>query len=246
LDGRGKAILLPPRRSSIGGSRKPVLICSNLSYAPYSAVSFGGLIPKVNTPSLAAAFEDCFRQTSKTVESSISPFITPHELHFKKTAYNWLNFCLDQPPSYAGNGEMVSQTKFGTVAFPDPRTRDAAFLFLNGKIMFGYWCLIGDDFDLTRWMFASFPIDLASVADRDDLLSMANELDSLMRANTSFKLNAGKRVGNYNLAKCRALTDLSDAIFAEHLGLTEVWDDIELLYAQIVKTDFSGAGDDDA
>jgi hypothetical protein len=214
-----------------------------LAYAPYSAQYFQGLIPKVNTPALAAAFERCFTQTSKSIESSLSPFPTPHILHFKQTAYNWLNFCLEQPPCYDANGELIPQTKFGSVAFMNERTRDLAFLFLNGKIMFGYWCMLGDDFDLTRWMFTTFPIDFSVLADCEDLLRMTEDLDKLMRANTSFKLNAGKRVGNYNLAKCRSVTDRSDAIFAEHLGLTDVWDDIELLYTQIVKTDF--AMDDD-
>ena len=63
-----------------------------------------------------------------------------------------------------------------------------------------------------------------------------------MVQNASFKLNAGKRVGNYNLAKCRTVTDKSDLIIARSLGFLEVWEDIELYYTQVVKTDFS---DDD-
>jgi hypothetical protein len=114
-------------------------------------------------------------------------------------------------------------------------------LFLNGKIMFVFWCIIGDDFDVTRWMFEDFPIEFSTISpfDRRLLLPFAMELDACMRANSSFKLNAGKRVGNYNLARCRHITDKSDLIFAEHLGLLDVWPDIELMYAQVVKTSFS-------
>jgi hypothetical protein len=71
------------------------------------------------------------------------------------------------------------------------------------------------------------------------LLRLAEELEELMVRNTSFKLNAGRRVGNYNLAKCREVTDKSDLIFAEHMGFQNAWPDVELMYEQIVKTDFS-------
>ena len=60
-----------------------------------------------------------------------------------------------------------------------------------------------------------------------------------------YKLNAGKRVGNYNLAKCREITDRADAILVSAFGLAPVWDDIELLYTQIVKTNFESDDDED-
>ena len=62
-----------------------------------------------------------------------------------------------------------------------------------------------------------------------------------MVSNTQFKLNAGKNVGNYNLAKCRTLTDRSDAIFLKALGIEHAWQDIELYYAQAVRTHFESS-----
>lgn len=72
---------------------------------------------------------------------------------------------------------------------------------------------------------------------------MSPTLDECMRTNTSYKVNAGKRVGNYNLAKCRSVTDASDKILAEALGLAQAWEDIELMYAQVVKTHFADDAD---
>jgi hypothetical protein len=66
------------------------------------------------------------------------------------------------------------------------------------------------------------------------LLRLADQLEDEMEKNVSFKLNAGKRVGNYNLAKCRDVTDQSDLIFAAHLGIEDGWPDVELFYARIV------------
>jgi len=66
-----------------------------------------------------------------------------------------------------------------------------------------------------------------------------------MKDATSFKLNAGKRVGNYNLARCRHVTDESDRLLVRLFGFEDVWEDIELLYTQLVRTDFGNAGDDE-
>ena len=48
------------------------------------------------------------------------------------------------------------------------------------------------------------------------------------------------------LAKCRHTTNQTDQIIAHAIGFSEVWDDIELLYAQTVKTDFEDGADDEA
>jgi hypothetical protein len=203
-----------------------------IEYAPFAAALWQNKIAKPNTRNLSSAFERCLSLAPATVGLSLSPRPTPYALHYKKTAYNWLNFCRKLPPCYDRQGKSIPHTKFGTVYFADARTRDLAFLFLNGKISFVFWCMVGDDFDVTQWMFADFPLDLRSIPDRRS---------ARLLQNFSFMLNAGKKVGNYNLAKCRDVTDKSDSIFAGLLGIESAWPDIELLYNQIVKTDFEGA-----
>lgn len=211
-----------------------------LTYASFHPERWNHRIAKVGTTTLAEAFEARLAPGAKTLESAMAQHPTSHELHFKKTAYNWLNFCIEQPPCFDRDGSPIPHTKFGTVHFPDAESRDLALLLLNGKLMLAWWFFLGDDFDLTRWMFAEFPIDLHEIrgADRKRLLTLSHELDRMMRENVTFKLNAGKRVGNYNLARCRPVTDQSDQIFARLLGLGAVWNDIQLLYSQVVKTDF--------
>jgi len=213
---------------------------STLRYAPVDVDAFGGLIPKVGQIGLAAAFAKCFSATPKKLGSFFSPSRSAPALHFKKSAYNWLNFCLQQPPCFDSRNRKIPHSQFGLVRFCDQATRDIAFLFLNGKIMYVFWATIGDDFHLTEWMFADFPIDLSSIpaSKKKGLLALSGDLEHAMEANVSYKMNAGKKVGNYNLAMCRHITDQSDAIFAEHLGITNVWPTIELVYSQMVKTTF--------
>ncbi len=219
----------------------------NLRYGPFSPTPYKGLIPKISLSALSAAYENRFLATKQTVASFFSQTRTNHVLYFKKSAYNWLNFCRRLPPCFDEKGRQIAHTKFGDVCFRDRETRDLAFLLLNGKIMFNFWGMIGDDFDVTEWMFAGFPVnfDTFPANTRKRLLCLADELDNLMQANTSYKMNAGKKVGNYNLARCRYLTDRIDAIFLDAFNMTGVAEDIELMYTQIVKTDFTNELEDE-
>lgn len=220
---------------------RPVLLQA-LEYAPFTPHLWEYRIPKLNNARLAGAFERLL-SNKRTLASAISPHRTKHVLHFKKTAYNWLNFCRVLPPCYEGE-RLVEHTQFGTLYFPDTSAADMTMLLANGKLMLTYWFLVGDDFHVASWNFLTFPV-AGSIPDshfKVRLPTLASQLDVAMESAVQFKLNAGRRVGNYNLAKCRDLTDQTDLIFAEAFGLTEVWEDIELYYAQTVKTDFS---DDD-
>jgi len=224
-------------------SARPHLF-TTVEYSSFNPDLWKGRVPKPNTNTLASAFEKCLPNKTN-FEAATYPHQTSHILHFKKTAYNWLAFCRKLPPCYE-NGKPVEHTKFGQVYFPDAETCKLAMLLGNGKLMFIFWCMIGDDFDVTRWNFGEFPIDFRELNDRTrkELLDIFLSLEQAMDEAIQFKLNAGRRVGNYNLAKCRNITDLSDRIFTQALRITEAWEDIELYYSQVVKTDFSNEGED--
>jgi hypothetical protein len=226
---------------------RPHLFAS-LSYASFTPVNWKGRIPKLNTQGLIDAFEQRLGPSVPTVESSLSRRATAYQLNFKKTAYNWLSFTHEEAPSFAPNGRRVPQTKYGAIYFQSNEEREIAFLLLNGKLEFSFWVAIGDDFDVTKWMFGDLPVSLAHIqaTDRKQLIGVVPELKAAVEEAVQYKLNAGKRVGNYNLAKCRPVTDKSDALLARVFGFDHVWDDIELLYVQTVKTDFeTDEGDDE-
>lgn len=45
-------------------------------------------------------------------------------------------------------------------------------------------------------------------------------------------------IGNYNLARCRDVTDEADRIWLAAMGGSGLWDEVELEYARVVRTDF--------
>lgn len=141
----------------------------------------------------------------------------------------------------------MPQTKYGDISFASAEERDLAFLLLNGKFQFSFWVAIGDDFDVTKWMFADLPLHPAKLTmdQKQQLKKLTPALKAAVEDAVQYKLNAGKRVGNYNLAKCRPVTNQADRIYAQAFGIEHVWDDIELLYAQTVKTDFEDGADEE-
>jgi hypothetical protein len=211
-----------------------------LSYAGFNQIPWRGRVPKLNTQALIGAFEGLLRPGARTVEASLSRRATAYQLNFKKTAYNWLSFTHDEAPCFDERGNRVPQTKYGAIYFEDAEQRDISFCLLNGKLELAFWVAIGDDFDVTKWMFAELPLGIGRIpADaRKALQQLVPALRAAVEEAVQYKLNASKRVGNYNLAKCREITDRSDAILASAFGLDHVWDDVQLLYTQIVKTSF--------
>ncbi len=213
------------------------LLFDNIQYVRFQPKLWDHRVPKLNTQPLAQAFESALER-GKTLELTLQR-VTNHKLYFKQTAYNWLTVCRILPPCYEGM-QQVPHSKVADLYFVDANTRELAMLLASGKLMLVFWLVIGDDFDVTRSNLANFPVDFASLPEttKKSLLSILPDLESAMSASIQYKVNAGLRVGTYNLAKCRHVTDLSDALFASAIGFDNVLEDIDLYYTQAIKTDF--------
>jgi hypothetical protein len=214
-----------------------------LEYSCFRAKCWQGRVPKVGNEQVAHALEDLLQRTTLRLGDSLAHRPTPHVLYFKKTAYNWLTFCRRLPPCFDAAGHVSEQTQFDTLYFHQGWQRDAALLLLNGKWAFVFWSIVGDDFHVARWTIADFPIDLQHlpVQARRQLVRLARRLECAMHQARSFKLNAGQRFGTYNLARCRHITDQGDRVLAKVMGLEKAWPEVELMHAQIVKTDFASS-----
>ena len=115
-------------------------------------------------------------------------------------------------------------------------------LLTNGKLILVWWAAIGDDFDVTKVNFASAPFGPGQLTEhqRECALALLPRLKAAMTQNLVFKLNAGKKIGNYNLAKCRHVTDQADRVWLEALGMSDLWNEVELEHSLVVRTSFEG------
>ena len=221
-------------------SERPFLF-ENLSYCPFSPSLFGGLVPKLGNTRLMQGFEALLSSGDYRLESHLAP---PRKdgfpLHFKQTAYNWLTLCIERPPVTGPDGTALSQTGYGSSRFIEENDRDLSLLLANGLLMYMWWVAIGDDFHLTRTNFTSAPFGPKQLAKRQraHLLRTVPRLVNAMSENVVFKLNAGKNIGNYNLIRCRHITDEVDKTWLEALGLSDLWEEIELEHTLVVRTSY--------
>ena len=211
---------------------------SNLTYSPFCPELFHEFVPKVGSNLLSTELSRLIRHRINVPNTAIvSGVKTKYPLHYKNTAYNYLTFCRKKPPCTDIFGQSVPHRGFGTMYFRDQVSRDIAFLFLNGKIMFTWWTIIGDGFHVTLRTCRNAPIDLSRIASlhSDELLESASQLEAAMNSNTIFHWNAGKHVGNHDLSRCRHITDKSDQKFLKIMGVYSLWDEIELFCSQTIK-----------
>lgn len=212
-------------------------LMQSLSYVSFCPDVWNSRIPKLGSQPLVDGFERLLA-TNARVKQALDRHPNAHVLAFKKSAYNWLSFGREEAPCFDANGNAIAQTEYGSTYYHTEKLADAALLILNGKLQFAYWVATGDDFHVAQWMFDELPVDLAAVARGfgPDLHAIANDLWHAMQANVSFKLNAGKRVGNFNLSRMRDVTDVIDRAMLAIIGERDLWEDIELLHTQTVRT----------
>ena len=220
-------------------SERPYLF-DNLNYCSFTPSLFGGLVPKLGNARLMQGFEDLLSGGDYRLTNDLSPTRSGFPLHFKQTAYNWLTFCVEQPPVIGPDGTALSQTGYGSSRFVDENDRDLSLLLTNGLLIYTWWVAIGDDFHLTLKNFTSAPFGPKQLPkpQRARMLKAVPELSEAMAENVVYKLNAGKNIGNYNLRKCRYITDKIDKAWLAALGLSDLWEEIELEHSLVVRTSY--------
>ena len=218
-------------------AERPVLF-DNLNYCSFTPSLFGGLVPKLGNARLVQGFEGLLSGGDYRLVSDLSPTRSGFPLHFKQTAYNWLTFCVEQPPVIGPDDTALSQTGYGSSRFVDENDRDLSLLLTNGLLIYTWWVAVGDDFHLTLKNFTSAPFGPKQLSkrQRSRMLKTVPELTEAMAGNVVYKLNAGKNIGNYNLPKCRHITDKVDKAWLQALGLSDLWEDIELEHSLVVRT----------
>lgn len=99
---------------------------------------------------------------------------------------------------------------------------------LAGRWGYLWWLTYSDEFHVTRSTLAAFPGDIERLAKRTPgdmelviLLELSRTLQDQMPEHLAWKLNAGVKVGRYNMLKLRYITDRADWILAKAWGLDE-------------------------
>jgi len=141
-------------------------------------------------------------------------------LWFKATALYMLSSYIEEPPAFDKERNPAPQTRGEWMHFRSDGERDIAFLIMAGRWMFLWWLALGDDFDVTKKVLGSFPADLEYLSQNGKLLELAQNLCDEAPDHLFWVRKAGRKVGNYDLRKCRHITDEADWLLARAWGFT--------------------------
>lgn len=189
--------------------------------------------PRTGTSALAELYEELTRSKKNLGQSTVR---NGESLGFKQTALYYMSVFVDDPPSWTMAGKRIPQTKIGKISFRTEQERDVAFIMLAGRLGVWWWGATGDDFDVTSGLLESFPISISQLkSNQAELLKLSRQLRKEQLNHPLVTKYAGKEMGNYDMSKCRHITDMSDIIILESLGLSQYWPEVLLADAGLAK-----------
>lgn len=160
-----------------------------------------------------------------------------HKLGFKSVCSYSPSLFLEEPTTVnASTLEVVeSKSKTHWFGFEEEVYRDLAFLMLAGRWGSVWWMALGDSFHVNRGTLASFPGDIERVAHvpPDDtelsailkrVTNLAGQLRRELPNHPTKTVYNNLIVGNYDLSKCRAITDEADLLLAKLWGVEDAYE----------------------
>ena len=152
---------------------------------------------------------------------------------------------LTEPPCWTRTnslpGNRVSQTAIEWFHFDTELHQNASYLIFAGRLGHWLWTTIGDAFHVTGGVLKWFPCDL------DRLIPISSQLKNLAESLNQAQIDSPmvdlnqRYVGGYDLGKCRDITDESDQLIMDQLGVGEYWPNVLMLDNRIVKSGDSGS-----
>lgn len=113
-------------------------------------------------------------------------------------------------------------------------------MMLAGRWGYLWWLMFGDEFDVTKGVLKAFPGGVGRWAELmagpygshashaaplvGEVLHVARQLQREMPGHVAWKLNAGLRVGRYNMVKVRHLTDKADLLLSRVWGVEDAYE----------------------
>ena len=194
-----------------------------ISYA--EAPSRGETWPFVDDQRLLSVFEKLRSSCSGTLMTDatrLDPSGGAQTLYYKGNAYNYLSVAAEPVPVINADGSPGKTSQQRELPFSSVEARDFAYVLLAGRIGLAWWAIQGDDFDVTKGILLGMPGNHsgAPLALRDAAAKWAPRIAEAQAKETVWKLNKGKRIGNWNLAACRDITDQADIAVLSEIGCT--------------------------
>ncbi|MDA2989373.1 MAG: Eco57I restriction-modification methylase domain-containing protein, partial [Actinomycetota bacterium] len=253
-DVRVRNTILICRRSSTGSSTVASSRCRRwysefrphvMALVKYADIpSSGDTWPFVDDPRLLKAFDRLREECSGTIARDVVRTDTTggsRTLYYKANAYNYLSVAGEPVPVINADGSRGETSEQGTLPMSSVEARDFAYVLLAGRIGLSWWAIQSDDFHLTKGILEGMPGNHAGASQklRKLVAKWAPRIADAQAKETVWKLNKGKKVGNWNLAACRDITDQADLAVLSEIGCTT--DEIEAIWTFYHRIYMSGS-----
>lgn len=245
--------ILMCKRSQTGSTRLKSSRCRRwysefrphvMALIKYTDIPIGGETwPFCEDERLLSAFSRLRNVCGGTLASDVIPTDpTGHKqtLYYKGNAYNYLSVAMEPVPVINADGTAGTTSQQREISFSSKRARDFAYVLLTGRIGLTWWAMLGDDFDLTAGIIETLPGSYSNSPKEfsDVVLRWAPKIARAQHQATVWKLNKGKRIGNWDLSACRHVTDIADLEILQAAGCTT--DEIEAIWTAYERVFMSG------
>jgi len=178
--------------------------------------------PKIGSTTQVSVLQRLFEKNGN-VGMLFSKKHTNNPLFFSSTAYNWLTVTSKMPPVYDLQDNLLEQTKYGTLYFDNPDDAWFSLSIFTSTFAYWFWLVFGDGFDVTKKLLGSIPLYPSHFDHQiySALVNLGKLVQIEMENHVVYKINAGKKIGNYNLRLCRNVTDQVDELIFQGTGLSK-------------------------
>ena len=149
---------------------------------------------------------------------------------YKDIALYYISAFLEEPPTWTLEGEVISHTSISEITFDSEELGLVAFGVVSGRLAGWWWGANGDDFHVTGGLLYSIPIDPRKIVkNQKKIITLAKKLAKEQKKNPLVTKYKGKWMGNYDMSRCRSITDEIDKLILDEFELLDYWP--EILYA---------------
>ena len=139
------------------------------------------------------------------------------------TAYNFLN--VYRPTSLLPDEQNIplGESPIHYLDFKNEVEARAAFAILSSRLVFWLWCVLGDGFHVSSWLFKTIPFSKDSFTTNEfNLLShLGNSLWHKLQNQRFTSLNGGKQTIGFRSLACHDERDRIDTILSKAAGLDD-------------------------
>ena len=167
--------------------------------------------------------------------------VSEHRIGFKKTANYWISVFLEDPPCLDGERKPIPQSEVGSLFTTDEDEMYLALAVGASRLMFLWWVFVGDVFHVLGTQLQDFPLSVRTLDRdvRDGLVEVGRLLDEKLHTSGDHLLwtpYAGGWYGNFDLTRCREITEQADELLINAFGLEDSRESIEVEYRNYMKS----------